>query len=161
MAQTKPRKSLWDASKRAAYEDQHKQAHDALVDQREGRNLAETLDQQWLLLTEEEAAFVEFLVLTERRIVMTLDADPLINGLEERGFLKPPPGVGALFQRYNQTTYSVPIALWNALNTPDGRRLFSGNNNEDARHAELKERFADRVGAMMHNETGFVDLPPL
>ena len=161
MAQTKTRKSLWDASKRTAYDDQNRQAHEDLMDRREGRDLAETLDEQWPLLTEEEAAFIEFLVLAQRRVVMIPGADPLIDGLKERGFLKPPPGVGALFQRYNQTTYSVPIALWNALNSLDGRRLFSGTNKLDARHGELKGRFGDRIGAMMNNETGFVDLPPL
>lgn len=161
MPQKAPRKSLWDASRRAAYDDEHKQAHRDLVDQREGRLLAEALDDQWVLLSEDQAALMEYLVLTKRRIVMTEDADPLIDSLVERGFLAPPPGVGALFKRYNQTTYSVPIALWNALNAPNAQRLFAGHNDPVARQSALKDRFASRIKATMHNETGFVDLPPL
>lgn len=161
MTSTPPRKSLWDASKRAAYETGHEKSRSDLFDQREGRKIADALEDHWHTLTPSEAALVEYLILMERRIVLARQADKVIDGLVEKGFLSPPPGVGALFLRYQQTTYSVRRALWQALNAPNHRQLFAGHNDPAARLKELSAQFSDLIDVTMHNDTGFVELPRL
>ncbi len=161
MTSSPPRKPLWDAIKRAAYESGHEKSHSDLMDQREGRNIADALVYHWNSLNASEAALLEYLVLIERRIVLARQANKVINGLVEKGFLSPPPGVGALFLRYNQTTYSVPHALWQALNNAEQRHLFAGDNDPAARLNELKLQFSELIDVTMHNDTGFVELPRL
>jgi len=161
MTTSKPRKSLWDASKREAYDKTVETTKKEFVEKREGEDIAKNLVEHFQRLGEEEAAFLCYLVLIDRRVVIALDEGNLFKKLQNAGFLQVPPGVGALFQRYNQTTYSVPIAIWNSLIKTENECLFRVHNDTEEKRQILTDRFSDRIDAAVKLEDGFIDLPKI
>ena len=159
MTNSRQRQSFWDASKREAYDKAAETTKQSFVDKREGQQIAGNLKESVKALDEEARAFLEYLLLIKRRVVIALDEEDLFDALVEKGFLQVPPGVGVLFKRYNQTTYSVPSAIWAAMTEQSSDDVFPINEAPDMRAEKLKSRFSHRIDATIKSEDGFIDLP--
>ena len=144
------RKSLWNADTLEKYLDATEQKAQKAVSEHNGEHIAENLETIWTGLDEEERLFIEYLYLSEKRTAVALYEDGLFSGLLAKGLLQTPPGVGTLFMQYLQTTYSVPLAVWNSIHyRPD--IFFSLNEKEKKRRLEeLTRHFNDRIDAVLN-----------
>ena len=161
MSISKRRQSLWNATRREEYDKSAETTKQGFVDRREGQFIAQNLQQSFSTLDEEGRSFLEYLVLIDRRVVIALVKEDLFDSLTECGFLQIPPGVGVLSKRYNQTTYTVPAAIWAAMTNYGREKLFPAVKDLDVREEVLRNRFAHRIDATVRSEDGFIDLPKM
>ena len=145
----KKRKSLWNADSRAEYTETTERLARESVAERNGEPAAENLETIWSALAEEEKHFIEYLFLSEKRIVVALFEDKLFSGLMSKSLLRIPQGVSTVFIQSHQTTYSIPRAVWKTL--IDRSDLFFSNKgiNKARRIEELTRQFDDRVEVLI------------
>ncbi len=155
---SKKRKSLWDDATLEKYLTAAEQLARKSASEQNGEQIAENLENLWPRLEDEERHFIEFLYLSEKRTAVALYEDGLFSGLMSKGLLQTPPGVGTLFMQYLQTTYSVPVAVWNFLH--DRPDLFFSHNEKGKgrRLEELTRHFKDRVDAVLQGPAPETDV---
>ncbi len=146
---TKKRQSLWNADSRADYTEATNQQARESVAERNGEPAAENLGKIWAELADEEKHFIEYLVLSEKRIVVALYEDLLFSGLMSKGLLRVPQGVSTVFIQSHQTTYSIPRAVWKTLQDQSCLYFPHKGMNKAQRIKELTRQFKDRVEALI------------
>ena len=131
------RNRLWDANKHQQYWQSKEKAARHASARKEGLHTAQALNGLWRGLTADERSFMEYLLLSGRRSIVALYEDELFNTLVDKGLLQVPPGVGTLLMRKLETTFTVPRAVWTALN--ERRQHFLPYSEDEAAHrlAEL------------------------
>jgi hypothetical protein len=77
--------------------------------------------------------------------VIALYDDELFNTLVSKGLLQIPPGVGTLLMRKLETSFSVPRAVWTALNEAMPRLLPYTPDDATRRMAELATFMRPRI----------------
>ena len=145
----KKRESLWNAATREQYVDTSERLARKTRARKNGEPTAEMLEVTWPDLASEEKLFIEYLCLSDKRTVVALYEDELFTGLVSKGLLRTPPGVGTIFMRHLQTTFSIPFAVWNLLR--DRPELFFTQAEKDkGQHIdELAQRFNGRVDTLL------------
>ena len=150
--------SFWNASTRERYVDTTEQLARKSVAEQNGEPAAENLVNIWADLSDDEKLLLEYLYLSERRTVVALYEDGLLTGLMSKGLLQTPPGVGTLFMQYLQTTYSIPIAVWNYLHNKPDLFFDHSKGKKVSRLKELTLHFNDRVDALVKDPSAKADV---
>ena len=143
------RSSLWNAERNKNYwheKDTHEAATEAAL---RGEPVAARLGEVFDEMSEDERDFIEFLVLSEfRKIIAEFEID-LLKRLVSKDLLQLRPGVGTRFMQAYQTSFSVPEAIWEALN--EGReKLFNlrGRSTAD-RILDLRRRLGENLDGIV------------
>lgn len=150
---TEKRESLWNADTLEKYLDTTEQLAQKSASEHSGKHIADNLETIWAGLDDEERLFIEYLYLSEKRTAVALYEDGLFSGLMSKGLLQTPPGVGTLFMQYLQTTYSVPIAVWNYMHDRSDLFFPQTENGKKQRLEELTRHFNDRVDAVLNGDS--------
>lgn len=143
------RESLWNAATLEKYVDRTEQSARNSVAERNGEHTAENLESIWLDLTRDEKLFIEYLYLSEKRAAIALYEEGLFSGLMSKGLLQTPPGVGTLFMQYLQTTYAIPIAVWDSLHDRPSQFFSHDDIDKGRRLKQLTRHFNDRVDVLL------------
>ena len=146
---TEKRSPLWDNDTQARYWVASERLSSETAAKKDGQHTAASLDAILDDLSVEERSLIEYLLLSGRCTVVALYEDDLFNGLVKKGLLRPPPGVGTLLMQRLQTPYSVPRAVWEALNRRRGRLIPDGEFERTRRFEELVKHFDNRVDALV------------
>ena len=146
---TDKRLPLWDKDKQARYWVASERMSIETAAKKDGEHTAVSLDRILDDLSVEERSLVEYLLLSGKCTVVALYEDGLFNSLVQKGLLRPPPGVGTLLMQKLQTAYSVPRAVWEALNQRRGRLIPDGEFDRTRRLEELVKHFDKRVDALV------------
>ena len=143
------RESFWNAASREQYTATSMQLAQKTIARKNGEPTAQMLEATWPDLSSEEKLFIEYLCLSDKRTVVALYEDELFTELMSKGLLRTPPGVGTIFMRHLQTTFSIPFAVWSLLR--EKPELFYGRNenDKDQRIDSLTQHFNDRVDTLL------------
>lgn len=155
---TKKRESFWNADTLEKYVDTTERLARKSASEHSGKHIAENLENIWAGLDDEERLFIEYLYLSEKRTAIALYEDGLFSGLMSKGLLQTPPGVGTLFMQYLQTTYSVPIAVWNYMHDRPDLFFPQAENGKSQRLEELTRHFKDRIEAVINGLSSEADV---
>jgi hypothetical protein len=155
---TKKRESLWNADTLEKYLDTTEQLAQKSASEHSGKHIADNLETIWEGLDDEERLFIEYLYLSEKRTAVALYEDGLFSGLMSKGLLQTPPGVGTLFMQYLQTTYSVPIAVWDYIHRLPDLFFPQAEHGKSQRLEELTLHFNDRVDAVLNGLASETDV---
>lgn len=145
----KKRESLWNAATLEKYLDSTEELARQAVAEKNGEHIAENLENIWAGLMDEEKSFIEFLYLSDRRAAVALYDDGLFSGLKAKGLLQIPPGVGTLFMQQLQTTYAIPVAVWNHLRDRPDQFFSHHEKDKTQRLKKLTQHFENRVDALL------------
>ncbi|MFQ5935304.1 MAG: hypothetical protein ACE5LB_02695 [Acidiferrobacterales bacterium] len=119
----KRRARLWDSNSHRKYWESSQAASERATARKEGARAAQALDELWHTLGADERSFMEYLLLSGRQSVVALYEDQLFNALVRKGLLQVPAKVGTLLMQELETTFSVPRAVWQALQDRKDRFL--------------------------------------
>jgi|GEM_PF-252641 len=136
---------LWDAARRDQYMREVELAAERIAAREEGRDTAQRLGDLWPGLSPDERGAIEFLLLSGSRSAVGNCDDPLVADLCEKGLLQPPPGVRAVLRQDLQTAFSVPAAVWDALNRRTDAYLPASEEERKRRRAAHDRRFGQRL----------------
>ena len=112
---TENRPSSWDPSKRAAYLEEAAEKAAALQRKKDGEATAEALDGILADLDGPAKAVMEAMVATDRRSFIAPHDHPDLRPLICAGLLAYPRGQGGQWMRAAKTSYTVPAAVWDRL----------------------------------------------
>ena len=146
---TEKRLPLWDSDKQGQYWVATERLAIETAAKKDGEHTAASLDGILNDLSVEERSLIDYLLLSEKCTVVALYEDELFNGLVQKGLLRPPPGVGTLLMQELQTAYSVPRAVWKALNQRRGTLIPDGDFDRTRRLEELVKHFDKQVDALV------------
>lgn len=108
---------FWNPNKRRAYLDRTRQKSAELKRQQDGVPVAEELEVLWARLTDNEKAFLSAMVRADRRSVIAPHDHSSLRDLVSQGLLTYPQGHGGNWMRAARTSYAVPPAIWEKLQT--------------------------------------------
>ncbi len=117
---------LWDSDKQAQYWVASARLALETAAKKDGEHTVEVLDVILEDLSVEERSFIEYLLLSGKHTIVALYEDGLFTSLVKKGLLQTPPGVGTFLMQRLQTTYTVPRAVWKALNHRCGNLIPDG-----------------------------------
>ncbi len=146
---TKKRESLWNVASREQYTVSAEQRAQETIARTNGEPIAEMLESTWSDLSSEEKLFIEYLCLSDKRTAIAVDEDNLFADLKSKGLLRTPLGVGVISMLHQETTFSIPFAVWELLR--EKPELFYGRNenDKDQRINTLTQHFSDRVQTLL------------
>jgi hypothetical protein len=139
------RTRLWDNNRHRQYWESTQAAAARATARKDGADTAQALESIWASLAPDERSLMEYLLLSGRRSVIALYEDELFNALVAKGLLQIPPGVGTLLMRKLETSFSVPRAVWQALNKAKSRLLPYAPEDATRRMAELATFMRPRI----------------
>lgn len=141
---------LWDAGRHEAYVKERDQALERRLDEREGTSIARDIDQVWAQLPDDERQALEYLLVTGARSCVGNCSEPLLSRLVAKGLLMWPPGVRPVLTDDLVTSFLMPPAIWDALQT---RReaLFSESEAKIMIEAG-KKRFSGQLTPLVTSE---------
>lgn len=139
------RTRLWDNNSHRQYWESTRAAAERATARKDGAHTAQALDTIWASLEADERSLMEYLLLSGRRSVIALYEDELFNTLVSKGLLQIPPGVGTLLMRKLETSFSVPRAVWKALNEAKPRLLPYTPDDAARRMVELATFMRPRI----------------
>ena len=148
---------MWNAATLKKYVNSTERSAQESAAKINGDSTAENLELIWASLEDEEKLFIEFLYLSEKRTAIALYEDSLFSGLLSKGLLQTPPGVGALCRQYFQTTYSIPLAVWEYLHDRPELFFAQDENMKALRLEELARHFNDRLDALLKGSSSLSD----
>lgn len=142
---------LWDAGRHEAYVKERDQALERRLDEREGTRIARDIDQVWAKLQEDERQALEYLVVSGARSCVGNCSDPLLSRLVVKGLLMWPPGVRPVLTDDLVTSFAMPPAIWDVLQT---RReaIAAGAGGIEALVEAAKLRFAGHFTPLVTSE---------
>ena len=146
---TEKRLPLWDRNKQAQYRVALERLALEAAARKDGEHTVASLDAILGDLSVEERSFLEYLLLSGKYTVVALYEDRLFTSLVKKGLLQAPPGVGTILMQRLQTAYSVPRAVWEALNQRCGNLIPDADPDRTRRHEELIKHFGRRVEALV------------
>ncbi len=142
---TSKRVSLWGRNQFDTYWTATAAQEKETAARRDGVPVARDIDAVWQGLTTDERLMIEHLLFSGSPTMVSLIEGSIVDALVEKGLLQKPPGVGILMIYQHQTTYTVPAAIWDVLNSrPDS--FFPSNEIE--RNQRLRET-TDRFDGMV------------
>ncbi len=143
------RASLWNNENQKQYQAHRERATQDAADRRQGTHTAAALDDIWAALREDERAFMEYLILSERRTAIARREDDLLFRLIDKELLQLPVGVSRVVMHMVTTAYSIPEDVWQRLGDERERFCNAAEGTTDERLHELEERFRDRIEALI------------
>ena len=146
---TEKRLPLWDRNKQAQYRVASERLALETAARKDGEHTVASLDAILGDLSVEERSFLEYLLLSGKYTVVALYEDRLFTSLVKKGLLQVPPGVGTILMQRLQTAYSVPRAVWEALNQRCGNLIPDADPDRTRRLEELIKHFDRRVEALV------------
>ena len=108
---------LWDADRHKTYVQERDQALERRLAERDGTNVARDIDAVWAQLLQDERDAIAYLLVCGARSCVGNCSDPLLSRLVEKGFLMWPPGVRPVLTDDLVTSFLMPPAIWDALQT--------------------------------------------
>jgi hypothetical protein len=142
---------LWDAGRHEAYVKERDRALERRLDEREGTSIARDIDQIWAQLPDDERQALEYLLVTGARSCIGNCSEPLLARLVGKGLLMWPPGVRPVLTDDLVTSFLMPPAIWEALQTRRESLAFSAS--EADRLIETgKNRFSGRFTPLVTSE---------
>lgn len=142
---------LWDAGRHEAYVKERDQALERRLDEREGTSIARDIDEVWAQLPDDERQALEYLLVTGARSCVGNCSEPLLARLVAKGLLMWPPGVRPVLTEDLVTSFLMPPAIWDALQTR--RRNLTGSGIETASLIETgKNRFSGHFTPLVTSE---------
>ena len=144
-----PRASLWNNENQKQYQAERDRSAREVVDRRRGAHTAAALDDIWAALAEDERAFMEYLVLSNRRTAIARRETDLLFRLIDKGLLQLPVGVSKVFMEKVHTAYGVPEDVWRAFAVSGDRYVSPDAAASADRLAALEARFHDIVEALI------------
>jgi hypothetical protein len=142
---------LWDAGRHEAYVKERDQALERRLDEREGTSIARDIDQVWAQLPDDERQALEYLLVAGARSCVGNCSEPLLSRLVSKGLLMWPPGVRPVLTDDLVTSFLMPPAIWEALQTR--REALTFSESEADRQIEAgKNRFFGRFTPLVTSE---------
>lgn len=108
---------LWDADRHKAYVQERDQALERRLAEREGTSVAQDIDAVWAQLPQDERDAIAYLLVCGARSCVGNCSDPLLSRLVEKGLLMWPPGVRPVLTDDLVTSFLMPPAIWDVLQT--------------------------------------------
>jgi hypothetical protein len=142
---------LWDAGRHEAYVKERDQALERRLDEREGTSIARDIDQVWAQLPDDERQALEYLLVAGARSCVGNCNEPLLSRLVGRGLLMWPPGVRPVLTDDLVTSFLMPPAIWDALQTRREALTFSEREAEKLIEAG-KSRFSGQFTPLVTSE---------
>lgn len=146
---TEKRVPLWDSDTQTQYWVASDRLALETAAKKDGGHTVKSLDAVFDELPVKDRSFIEYLLLLEKYTAVALYDDDLFTSLVNKGLLRVPPGVGTLFMQRLQTAYSVPKAVWEALNHRRGNLVPDDPTEWNRRLEELIKHFDSRVDALV------------
>ncbi len=142
---------LWDAGRHEAYVKERDQALERRLDEREGTSIARDIDQVWAQLPDDERQALEYLLVAGARSCVGNCSEPLLSRLVAKGLLMWPPGVRPVLTDDLVTSFLMPPAIWDALQTR--REALTVSESETDRLIEAgKNRFSGQLTPLVTSE---------
>lgn len=142
---------LWDAGRHEAYVKERDQALERRLDEREGTSLARDIDHVWAQLPDDERQALEYLLVAGARSCVGNCSEPLLSRLVGKGLLMWPPGVRPVLTDDLVTSFLMPPAIWDALQTRREALTVSEQETEALIKAG-KSRFSDQLTPLVTSE---------
>ena len=142
---------LWDAGRHEAYVKERDQALERRLDEREGTSIARDIDQVWTQLPDDERQALEYLLVTGARSCIGNCSGSLLARLVGKGLLMWPPGVRPVLTDDLITSFLMPPAIWEALQTRREALAFSASEVDRLIEAG-KNRFCGRLTPLVTSE---------
>jgi hypothetical protein len=137
--------SLWDDEHRERYLAASDEARARANARHDGEHTACELPRVWQRLTRDERSVMEYLLLMGSPTVVALHDEGLLDGLVAKGLLQRPSGVGTLFMSHYETTYDVPIAVWQSMNDRRQRYLPYSDTELEAWREQARKRLHAKI----------------
>lgn len=133
---------IWPRARLEAYWSATEASERRRTLEREGTNIADSIDARWQRLAPAARALLRSMLLSRTSTLIATHKDDLLEGIVASGLLRKPFGVDTLLLHSHDTTYDFPPAVWKTLR--ERRADFIADSADDAVSNEAMNQFKRR-----------------